>query len=139
MRGTKVSIKTAKTQEKARAAEKKALDTAQKAQMKAAKKVLSDVGTALGKTRTALRAALDEVRHLMAVLQEAEEARLQARIRELAEATSDRERAEDLLVDLAQGRLNAKRYGAERPAGYGSLLRREWLLPRGRLVRLLEG
>lgn len=139
VKGTHAEIKTAKDQAKQRAAETKALEAAASARMKAAKKTLQDVLDGLERLRSALRAAIEETRHLVAALMEAEELRLQARIRELSEGTSEREHAEDLLVDLAQGRLNAKRYGEAKPAGYGSLLRRQWLRPRARLVRLLEG
>ncbi len=132
-------IVTAKDEAKVRAGEKKALDDARRANQHAAKAVLDEALQGLQETRVELRALLAEVRALVAALQEAEEARLQARVRALPEDTSEREHAEDLLLDLAQGRLDAKRFGEEQSSGYGSLLRRRWLLPRDRLVRLLEG
>lgn len=94
---------------------------------------------ALDAPRKTLAVLEQRARALFAALQEAEERRLAARVRALPEHTAEREQAEDLLVDLAQGRLNAKRCDAERPPAYGALLRREWLRPRSRLVRILEG
>jgi hypothetical protein len=79
------------------------------------------------------------VRATLAALQEAEEARLAARVRALPEHTADREQAEDLLLDLAQGRLDAKRCDTASTTVYGTLLRRDWLRPRTRLLKILEG
>ena len=85
------------------------------------------------------RALKREACALFAALQEREERRLAERVRSLPEATSDREHAEDLLLDLAQGRLNAKREESGRAAAWGQIVRRQWLQPRSRLLRIVEG
>ena len=128
-----------KTKAKEVAAAKEALEKARRAKMRAAKLTLDSILKRLEVTRATLAATLDETKHCLAALQRAEETRLDGRIDRLAEGTRAREKAEDHLLAMARGRLKASRYRDDRPAGYGSLLRSDWLRPHGRLVRLLEG
>ena len=138
-RGSNAPVLTTKEKAKAKAAQAKALQSARKADMKAAKEVLDDLLERLEVVRKELRALRQEVRHVVARLQAVEEERLVERTRQLREGSAEREEAEDLLVRLAQGRLNAERHRDPQASGYGLLLRRGWLQPRARLVRLLEG
>jgi len=141
VRGQSRRVPEGKSKDRAKmqAAARKALGNAKKAKVKAAQKILDGVVKALDAQRKTLRETLVEVRHLTAALQVDEEARLAKRVKRMAEGSKAREKAEDLLVDLARGRLRASRYGEERAAGWGSLLRSAWLAPRARLVRLVDG
>lgn len=139
VRGSKARVSTTKERAKAKAAETKALASARKAKMKAAKDVLDGVVKRLNGIRKELRALHKEIRHVLASLQEREEKRLGERTKELREGGKEREKAEDLLIDLARARLNAERYRDPKAAGYGTTLRQDWLRPRARLVHLLEG
>lgn len=139
VKGSTALVTTTKERAKAKAAQAKALGTARKARMKAAKEVLDDLLERLDLVREELRALQREMRHLVAILQSHEEKRLVQRAQALREGSKDREKAEDLLIDLARGRLNAERYRDAKASGYGVLLRQKWLRPRTRLVRLLEG
>ncbi|MFV1958780.1 MAG: hypothetical protein ACC662_05135, partial [Planctomycetota bacterium] len=138
-RSPSTAVVTTKSKAKVRAAEKKALESARKARMKAAKRVLDSVLSRLEARRKMLGASAEDVQHLLAAPQTAEEARLVRRMQALEEGSPEREHAEDLLADLAEGRLNAERFRGTSPSGYGTILRRQWLQPRARLVRLLEG
>ena len=141
VRGTGRRVPEGKSKDRAKMQEaaKKALAGAKKARVKAAQKLLDGVVQALDERRKTLRGALAEVRYMKAALQVDEEARLAKRVKRMAEGGKAREKAEDLLIELARGRLRAARYGAERAAGWGSLLRSAWLTPRARLVRLVDG
>ena len=141
VRGASRRVPEGKSKDRAKmqAEAKTALENARKAKVKAAQRLLDGILAALDARRKALRETLDEVRHLTAALQTDEEARLARRVDRMAEGSKARERAEDLLVELARGRLRAARYGEERAAGWGSLLRAAWLTPRARLVRLVDG
>jgi hypothetical protein len=137
--GTSRPMVTTKTKAKDITDRKKALASARKAKMSAAKKTLDGVVERLDLTRAALADTLDEVRHLAAALQKDEEERLVRRIDRIAEGAADRQKAEDLLVRMVQGRLKAERFHGDRPAEYGSLLRQSWLVPRARLIPLVDG
>lgn len=136
-RGSNAPVATTKEKAKARSAAGKAREQAREAQQKAAQKILAASTKRLEEARTAIRAALAETRHLVAALQEAEEARLAKRAARLKEGTPAREEAEDLLVQLHQARLEGERH--EGGAAYGSILRRRWLQPRAKLIHRLEG
>jgi len=140
-RGQSRRIPEGKSKDRAKMAQEaqEALDKARKAKVKDAKETLEDVLKRLATTRTLLEVLLDETRHLVAALQADEEARLAARVARMAEGSRKREQAEDLLVELAQGRLRAARHGAEQASGWGSLVRTAWLAPRAKLVRAIEG
>lgn len=141
VRGSSRRVPEGKSKDRAKmqAAAKKALADAKKAKVKAAQELLDGVVKALAAQREALGATLAELRHLTAALQVDEEARLARRVERMAEGSGTREKAEDLLVTLARGRLRAARHGEDRAAGWGSLLRSAWLRPRGRLVHLVDG
>ena len=139
VRGSNAPVSTTKQRAKAKAAEAKALESARKAKMKAARKVLDDVVKRLEVVRKELRALVKELRHVVAVLQGEDERRLAERTLALREGSKEREKAEDLLLDLARGRLNAERHRGSKASGYGTTLRQDWLRPRARLVHLLEG
>ena len=141
VRGASRRVPEGKSKDRAKlqAAAKQALANAKKARVKAAQKLLDGVVKALDARRKTLRETLDEVRHVTAALQVDEEARLAQRVDRMAEGSKAREKAEDLLVELARGRLRAARYGEDRAAGWGSLLRSAWLAPRARLVHLVDG
>lgn len=138
-RSRRVPEGKSKDRAKMQAEAKEALEKARKAKMKAAQETLDEILKRLNVTRTLLEALVDETRHLVAALQADEEARLAARVDRMAEGSRPREQAEDLLVELAQGRLRAARYGTERASGWGGLLRSTWLAPRARLVHEIEG
>ena len=138
-RGPKTPIPTAKMKPKERAAARQALDQARKARMKSAQKVMDGIVKRLEETRKALREAIAEVRHVTAALQRAEEDRLARRVARLQEGARERQRAEDLLVELARGRLGAERIAGEKASRYGSRLRQEWLIERAKLIGLVEG
>lgn len=141
LRGTSRRVPEGKSKDRAKmqAEANKALQNAKKAKVKAAQRLLDGIVKALEAARQALRETLAEVRHVTAALQTDEEERLARRVERMAEGSSAREKAEDLLVELARGRLRAARYGEERAAGWGSLLRAGWLTPRARLVHLVDG
>ena len=141
VRGASRRVPEGKSKDRAKMQEtaKKALADAKKAKVKAAEQLLDGIVKALDARRKALGDALDEVRYLTAALQADEEARLARRVDRMAEGSKAREKAEDLLVELARGRLRAARHGEERAAGWGSLLRAAWLAPRARLVGLVDG
>jgi hypothetical protein len=137
--GRAVPAGSAKDRAKAKEAAKKALANAKKAKMADASRVLAEILVKLANTKADLRAAIEEVRHLTAALQLAEEDRLAKRVGRMAEGTKEREKAEDLLLKLAQGRLDAVRRRDAPASDWGMRLRTGWLRPRTRLVPLVEG